>query len=114
MLGTSSMGNIALQILRENQALHSVYRLRDDSLDKTLGEAVFSESADEIRLHGIFVRPEHRGKGHGATLMEAVISLGDAKTITLCTGLGNVSFFRRFGFQVTEIGDSLISMERKQ
>lgn len=113
LLGTSSIGNGALQILREDQALHSVYRLRDDSLDETVGEAVFSDSADEIRLHGIFVKPKHRGKGHGATLMEAVISLGDAKAITLCTGLRNVGFFRRFGFQVTEIGDSLISMERK-
>ncbi len=107
------MENGVLQILRDNQAMHSVYRLKNDDLDETLGEAVFSESADEIRLHGIFVRPEHRGKGHGSTLMEAVISLGEAKTITLCTGLGNIGFFRRFGFQVTEIGDSLISMEKK-
>ena len=102
-----------MQILRENQALHTIYRLRNDDLDETLGEAVFSESADGIRLHGIFVKPEHRGKGHGATLMEAVISLGDAKPITLCTGPGNISFFKRFGFEVTEIGDSLVSMERK-
>lgn len=102
-----------MQILRENQALHSVYTLRDDDIEETLGEAVFSESNAEIRLHGIFVKPQHRGKGHGATLMEAVITLGNTKTITLCTGLGNIGFFRRFGFQVTQIADSLVSMERK-
>jgi len=31
----------------------------------------------------------------------------------LCTGLGNVSFFKRYGFEVTEVGDSLVSMERR-
>lgn len=105
--------NDVLQILRENQAMHTIYRLRDDDLDETLGEAVFSENAGEIRLHGIFVKPEHRGKGHGATLMETIISHDDSKSITLCTGLGNIGFFRHFGFEVIEVGDSLVSMERK-
>jgi predicted N-acetyltransferase YhbS len=59
------------------------------------------------------VKPEHRGKGYGEALMKAVLSYAEAKIITLCTGLGNVSFFRRYGFEVTEIGDSLVSMERK-
>ena len=101
-----------MQLLRENQATHTICRLTDDESDETLGEAIFSESTDEIRLHGIFVKPEHRGKGHGTTLIEAVISLGDTRTITLCTGLGNVSFFKRFGFEVTDTADSLVSMEK--
>jgi XPG N-terminal domain len=37
---------------------------------------------------------------------------GEARTITLCTGLGNVPFFKRFGFQITEIGESLVSMKK--
>jgi len=102
-----------LRILRETRGLQTVYRLKDDSLDEVLGEAVISESENEIRLHGIFVKPQHRGRGCGRNLMEAVLSLGEAKLITLCTGLGNIAFFKLFGFEVTEVGDSLISMERR-
>jgi len=103
-----------MQMLKETHGLQTVYRLRDEALDEVLGEAVVSESAGEIRLHGIFVKLEHRGKGYGATLMEAVLSLSGAKMITLCTGLGNVSFFERFGFQATEIDESLVHMQKTQ
>jgi len=102
-----------LQILRETQGLQTVYRLRDDALGEVLGEAVASISESGVRLHGIFVKPEYRGRGHGRSLMEAVLSLGEARSITLCTGLGNIAFFQRFGFEVTEVGDSLVSMERR-
>jgi len=102
-----------LQILRESQGLQTVYRLKTDELDEVLGEAVVSESENEIRLHGIFVKPEHRGRGYGEALMKAVLSYGEAKPVTLCTGLGNISFFKRYGFEVTGVGDSLISMERR-
>jgi len=102
-----------VQMLRETQGLQTVYRLRDEDIDDVLGEAVVSECEDEIRLHGIFVKPEHRGKGHGETLMKAVLSYREAKLITLCTGLGNVPFFKRYGFEVTGSSDSLVSMERK-
>jgi len=107
------MENSVLQVLRETQGLHTVYRLRDDNLDYVLGEAVVSESENEIRLHSIFVKPEYRGRGYGQALMQAVLSLSEAKLLTLCTGLGNVPFFRRFGFEITEVGDSLVFMERK-
>jgi len=93
--------------------LQTIYRLRDDNIDEVLGEAVISESENEIRLHGIFVKPEYRGKGYGEALMQAVLSCSEAKLLTLCTGLGNVPFFKRYGFEVTEVGDSLVSMERK-
>jgi len=102
-----------MQMIRETQGLQTVCRLRDDTVGEVLGEAVFSENENEIRLHGIFVKPEHRGRGYGRSLMEVVLSLGEAKPITLCTGLGNIAFFRRFGFEVTEAGDSLVSMERR-
>ena len=102
-----------LKVTRETSGSHTVYRLRADSFDEVLGEAVISEGSGDIRLHGIFVKSEHRGKGYGTTLMEAVLSLGEARVITLCTGLGNVPFFRRFGFEVTDIGDSLVSMEKR-
>jgi hypothetical protein len=45
--------------------------------------------------------------------MDAVLSLDQAKMITLCTGLGNIAFFRLFGFEVTDVGDSLVSMQRQ-
>lgn len=102
-----------MQMLKETVGLQTVYRLRDEALDEVIGEAVISESADEIRLHGIFVKPEHRERGNGKALMESVLSLGEAKLITLCTGVGNIPFFKRFGFEVTEIGDSLVSMEKQ-
>jgi len=103
-----------MQMLKEIIGFQTVCRLRDEMLDEVIGEAVISESEDEVRLHGIFVKPEHRGRGHGATLMDAVLSMGEAKMITLCTGLGNIAFFKRFGFEVTEVGDSLVTMERRQ
>jgi GNAT superfamily N-acetyltransferase len=92
------------------EGLHTICRLIDETSAEPLGEAVVSELTEEIRLHGIFVKPDQRGKGYGRTLMEAVLSLGEARRVTLCTGLGNVSFFRQFGFEVTEIGESLVSM----
>lgn len=97
----------------ETIGAHTVYRLSDETLKEVFGEAIISESEAEIRLHGIFVKPEHRRRGHGRTLMEAVLSLGETKTITLCTGLGNVEFFTLFGFEVTEVGESLVFMERR-
>jgi len=100
-------------MLRQNEGLHAVYKLKNDELDEVLGEAVVSECENEVRLHGIFVKPEHRGKGCGEALMKAVLSCGEAKLVTLCTGLGNVSFFKRFGFEVTEVSESLVSMERR-
>ena len=107
------MVNDILQILSETQGLQTVYRLRGDDLDEVLGEAVISESENEIRLHGIFVKKEHRGRGYGEALMQAVLSISEAKLLTLCTGLGNVPFFKRYGFEVTTVGDSLVSMERR-
>jgi len=107
------MENDVLQILKETQGLQTVYRLRDNDLDEVLGEAVISEFENEIRLHGIFVKKEHRGRGYGEALMQAVLSYSEAKLLTLCTGLGNVPFFKRYGFEVTEVGDSLIFMERR-
>jgi len=101
-----------MQTIRETSGLQTVYRLIDETLGEVLGEAVVSESAGEIRLHGIFVKPEYRGRGYGKTLMESVLSLAQAKLITLCTGLGNIAFFKRFGFEVTEVGESLVYMQK--
>ena len=103
-----------MRLTKENQAFQTVVQLRNDESDEMLGEAVISESESGIRLHGIFVKREHRGRGYGTTLMEAVLSLGEAKLMTLCTGLGNVAFFKRFGFEITEIGESLVYMEKQQ
>lgn len=88
--------------------------MRNDELDELLGEAVISESENEIRLHGVFVKSAYRGRGYGTTLMEAILGLGVAKLMTLCTGEGNVAFFRRFGFEITEISESLVHMEKQQ
>jgi predicted N-acetyltransferase YhbS len=105
--------NSHLQIQKDDQGAHTVYRLTDDTLGEVLGEAVVSECESEIRLHGIFVKPKHRGRGHARTLMEAVLTLDHTKAVTLCTGLGNIAFFRLFGFEVTDVGDSLVSMQRQ-
>jgi len=102
----------ALQIKKQTQGVQTVYTLAEEELGEVLGEAVVSEYEDEIRLHGIFVKPEHRRKGYGRSLMEAVLSLGETKPITLCTGLGNIAFFRLFGFEVAEVGESLVSMQK--
>ena len=101
-----------MQLLKETSGLQTVYRLRNDELDEVLGEAVFSESACEVRLHGVFVRREYRGRGYGGALMHAVLGDGENRRVTLCTGFGNVGFFERFGFVVTEVNESLVSMER--
>lgn len=102
-----------MQILKETQGPQTIYRLRDDNLGEVIGEAVISEFENEIRLHGIFVKPAYRGKGCGQTLMQVVLSYDETKLMTLCTGLGNVPFFERFGFTVAQVGDSLVSMERR-
>jgi GNAT superfamily N-acetyltransferase len=102
-----------LQIQKDGKGTQTIYRLTDDILGEVLGEAVISESEDEIRLHGIFVKPQHRGRGYARSLMEAVLTLDETKMITLCTGLGNIAFFRQFGFEVTDVGDSLVSMQKQ-
>lgn len=102
-----------MHVQKETQGGHIVYRLTDDELGEVLGEATVSESESEIRLHGIFVKPGHRGRGHARSLMEAVLSLGPEKTVTLCTGFGNIAFFRLFGFEVSDVGESLVTMLRK-
>ena len=102
-----------MQILKETQGPQTIYRLKDGNLGEVMGEAVFSEFENEIRFHGIFVKPAYRGKGYGQTLMQAVLSYDETKLMTLCTGLGNVSFFERFGFTVAQVGDSLVSMDRR-
>jgi len=103
----------AMRLVKETNGLQMVYSLKDENLDEVFGEAVVSATDSEIRLHGIFVKKEHRGKGCGRTLMEAILSLAEAKLITLCTGLGNIAFFEKFGFEVIEVGDSLAFMERR-
>ncbi len=113
MCGILAMEKVHLQIQEDDIGTQTVYRLTDDILGDVLGEAVISECEDEIRLHGIFVKPEHRGRGYARSLMEAVLTFDQSKMITLCTGLGNIAFFRLFGFEVTDVGDSLISMQRK-
>ena len=102
-----------MQILKETSGPQTIYKLKDAELDKALGEAVVSEIENELRLHGIFVKPRFRGKGYGKLIMNAVLTEAQTKRVTLCTGLGNIAFFKRFGFEVIDIGDSLISMEKK-
>jgi GNAT superfamily N-acetyltransferase len=99
-------------ISRETWGLQLVYRLRDDELDEAIGEAVLSEGDDGFRLHGIFVKPRFRGKGYGKFIMKAVLKETRNKRVTLCTGFGNIAFFKRFGFRVTNTSDSLVFMER--
>lgn len=102
-----------MQILKETSGPQTIYKLEDAELDEALGEAVVSEIKNELRLHGIFVKPKFRGKGYGKLIMNAILREARTKRVTLCTGLGNIAFFKRFGFEVIDIGDSLVSMEKK-
>ncbi len=102
-----------MRILKETSGPQTIYKLKDAELDEALGEAVVSEIENELRLHGIFVKPRFRGKGYGKLIMNTVLTEAQTKRVTMCTGLGNIAFFKRFGFEVIDIGDSLISMEKK-
>ena len=102
-----------MHVQKETEGMQTVYTLKDEELGEVLGEAVVSENESGIRLHGIFVKPEHRGKGYARSLIEAVLSLSETKTVALCTGLGNIAFFKLFGFEVTEVGESLVTMQKQ-
>lgn len=102
-----------MQIQKETSGPQTIYKLKDAELDEALGEAVVSEIHNEFRLHGIFVKPRFRGKGYGKLIMNAVLREAQTKRVTLCTGLGNIAFFKRFGFEIVDVGDSLVSMEKK-
>ncbi len=102
-----------MHILKEESGLQTIYKLKDAELDEALGEAVVSQSHNEFRLHGVFVKPRFRGRGYGKLIMNAILREARTKRVTLCTGLGNIAFFKRFGFEVVNIGDSLVSMEKK-
>lgn len=102
-----------MQILKETSGPQTIYKLKEAELDEALGEAVVSEIENELRLHGIFVKPKFRGKGYGKLIMNTILREAQTKRVTLCTGLGNITFFKRFGFEVIDVGDSLVSMEKK-
>ena len=102
-----------MPIAKETLGQQTLYRLIDPRLGHTLGKATISETAEGIRLHTIYVEPEHRGKGYGGTLMRTILKGVKDKPVTLCTGFGNVPFFKRYDFEVTEMGESLVFMERK-
>jgi len=102
-----------MQILKETSGPQTIYKLKGAELGETLGEAVVSQTENEYRLHGIFVKQAFRGKGYGKLIMNTFLREVQAKRVTLCTGLGNITFFKRFGFEVIDVGDSLISMEKK-
>lgn len=110
---SSTLENNSMQILKETSGPQTIYKLKDAELDEALGEAVVSEVESEFRLHGIFVKPEFRGKGYGKLIMDAVLREAQTKRVTLCTGFGNIAFFKRFGFEVVDIEDSLVSMEKR-
>jgi GNAT superfamily N-acetyltransferase len=99
-----------MQILKKTIGLQTVYRLIDSiGVGDTLGQAVVSETPNGIRLHTIYVRAKHRRKGFGDALMKVI--LGERKPITLCTGFGNVSFFKRYAFEITKTNESLVFMK---
>jgi len=74
---------------------------------------VISENDGEVRFHTLYVEPKYRGRGYGKALMKTVLSDSEAKLVTLCTGLGNVSFFKKYDFEIAETTDSLVFMKRK-
>ena len=102
-----------MQILKEASGPQTIYKLEDSELDEALGEALVSKVENEFRLHGIFVKPRFRGKGYGKLIMNTILREAQTKRVTLSTGLGNIPFFKRFGFKVIDVGDSLVSMEKK-
>lgn len=101
-----------MQVFRETSGPHTIYKLKGAELDDALGEAVVSEVHDEFRLHAISVKPEFRGKGYGRLIMNAVLKEAQTKRVTLCTGLGNITFFKRFGFEIINVKESLVFMEK--
>lgn len=102
-----------MQIVRETSGYQTLYRLTDEEVDHTLGRAVISENDGEVRFHTLYVEPKYRGMGYGKALMKAVLSHAKEKPVTLCTGWGNVSFFKKYDFEITETTDSLVFMKRK-
>ena len=101
-----------MQVVKQACGHHTLYRLMDD-VGCMLGRAVTSETAREVRLHEIYVKPEYRSRGYGNALMQAILSLDVTKLVTLCTGLTNISFFKHHEFEVTGTNDSLVFMSRK-
>jgi len=102
-----------MQIVKETSGCQTLYRLTDEEVDYTLGRTVVSENDGEVRFHTLYVEPKYRGRGYGKALIKAVLSEAGAKLITLCTGWGNVHFFKKYDFEITETTDSLVFMKRK-
>ena len=101
-----------MQIVKETSGCQTLYRLIDGEVDQPLGRAVISENDGQVRFHTLYVEPGWRGRGYGKALMKAVLREGGDKIISLCTGFGNVPFFERYGFEITEATDTLVFMKR--
>ncbi|MFB6726884.1 GNAT family N-acetyltransferase [Kribbella sp. NPDC056345] len=79
--------------------------------DRLVGFArVLTDYAHVALVLDVVVSPDARGAGHGATLMEAIVthpSLQDVRSIELVCQPDLVPFYRRWGF-TTEVGRSLL------
>ena len=92
-----------------------LYKLINEELQIVIGKAAVSRFNGEVRLHTIYIKPEYRGMGYGERLIRKIIEDGGDTPISLCTHLGNISFFAKYDFEITKNEDdsSLVEMVRR-
>lgn len=93
------------------KSFHSEERIADRATD---GHVLVVEENEEIigtggsaenRIFGMFVLPEHQGRGLGKQLMselEARLKTDGHRTAVLSMSLPSEAFYRRLGYQDTE------------
>ncbi|WP_405061676.1 GNAT family N-acetyltransferase [Kribbella sp. NBC_01505] len=94
------------RILAESDLVLAV--LAEDNL---VGFArVLTDYTQVALILDVVVSPDTRGSGHGATLLEAIVShpsLQEVRSIELVCQPGLIPFYRRWGF-TDEVGQSLL------
>ena len=93
-----------LDVLRNEMANGIVY-LRALQGDQLLGFAAYGPAGKEIKLHKLYVHPEHQRRGIGRALMEHVERACGGRTLMLTVNKRNqkaVAAYEKHGFVVRE------------
>lgn len=93
-----------LGVLRREMATGIVY-LRALESEKLVGFAAYGPAEKEIKLHKLYVHPEHQRRGIGRALMERVEQACVGQTLMLTVNKRNeqaIAAYQKHGFVVRE------------
>jgi ribosomal protein S18 acetylase RimI-like enzyme len=93
-----------LDVLRREMADGITY-LRALEDDRLLGFAAYGPDGNEMKLHKLYVHPEHQRRGIGRTMLEHVERASDGRTLILTVNKRNehaIAAYQKHGFAIRD------------